>query len=429
MFALKAEIKLWKEEPVMTREEIRRAFRQAHQEEFAAVPERPTIHASPQFQQKIGRLLGTAPRHMSKTKRIAVLLLAAVVLLLGGCTVYQIVNASIQYNGTYDYINLESEHRYSVADAAVSEDAGHIPHYQFPSPEGFLLLCSNDAGQDYLYPVACVDQWYNPDTGDVLTLIQQRQYNGLELDCPVQLKSTQLGDITVYYGCGEQEAYAFWLYGQSAMKLNYWGAVSEEQLLSWIQQMDYTEKPAETSTDTAWEYYCCIPGNAMNSDRPPEEMEFRYYLNQEVYQQMEEEDTGRDARADYNFSTAPEGFTLTQAQNEYSPDEYSPDEKPASARTACAAYTYENAGGDRLVLSQTILMPLSGSGHWILPVSGSRLGEEVQVLDMDGIYIREEASSRLIWRYGGRQMEFTYSGEISKEDFIALAETVDYTEE
>ena len=53
MFALKAEIKLWKEEPVMTREEIRRAFRRAHQEEFAAVPERPTIHASPQFQQKI----------------------------------------------------------------------------------------------------------------------------------------------------------------------------------------------------------------------------------------------------------------------------------------------------------------------------------------------------------------------------------------
>lgn len=193
--------------------------------------------------------------------------------------------------------------------------------------------------------------------------------------------------------------------------------------------MDYTEKPAETSADTAREYYCCIPGNAMNNDRPPEEMEFRYYLNQEVYQQMEEEDTGRDARADYNFFAAPEGFTLTQAQNEYSPDEYSPDEKPASARTACAAYTYENAGGDRLVLSQTILMPLSGSGHWILPVSGSRLGEEVQVLDMDGIYIREEASSRLIWRYGGRQMEFTYSGEISKEDFIALAETVDYTEE
>lgn len=167
----------------------------------------------------------------------------------------------------------------------------------------------------------------------------------------------------------------------------------------------------------------------MNSDRPPEEMEFRYYLNQEVYQQMEEEDTGRDARADYNFSTAPEGFTLTQAQNEYSPDEYSPDEKPASARTACATYTYENAGGDRLVLSQTILMPLSGSGHWILPVSGSRLGEEVQVLGMDGIYIREEASSRLIWRYGGRQMELTYSGEISKEDLIALAETVDYSQE
>lgn len=108
----------------MTREEIRRAFRQAQQEEFSAVPERPAIHASPKFRQKMGRLLGTAPRHMSKTKRIAVLLLAAVVLLLGGCTVYQIVNASIQYNGTYDYINLEPEYRYSVANAVVSEDGG-----------------------------------------------------------------------------------------------------------------------------------------------------------------------------------------------------------------------------------------------------------------------------------------------------------------
>lgn len=409
----------------MTREEIRRAFRQAQQEEFSAVPERPAIHASPKFRQKMGRLLGTAPRHMSKTKRIAVLLLAAVVLLLGGCTVYQIVNASIQYNGTYDYINLESEHRYSVADATVSQDAGRIPHYQFPGPEGFLLLCSNDAGQNYLYPVACVDQWYNPHTGDVLTLTQQRQYTGLEFNPPMELKSTQLGDITVYYSCGEQEAYAFWLYGQSAMKLNYWGAVSEEQLLHWIQQMDYTDKPAETDLDAVSEYYCCIPGNAMNNDRPPEEMEFRYYLRQEAYRQMEEEDTGRDARADYNFSTPPEGFTLTQAQNEYSPDE-----KPVSPRTAGAAYTYENTDGDKLVLSQTILMPLSGSsGCWILPVSGSRLGEEVRVLDMKGIYIREEASSRLIWRYGGRQMELTYSGEISKEELIALAETVDYSQE
>lgn len=409
----------------MTREEIRRAFRQAQQEEFSAVPERPAIHASPKFRQKMGRLLGTAPRHMSKTKRIAVLLLATVVLLLGGCTVYQIVNASIQYNGTYDYINLESEHRYSVADAAVSQDAGRIPHYQFPGPEGFLLLCSNDAGQNYLYPVACVDQWYNPHTGDVLTLTQQRQYTGLEFNPPMELKSTQLGDITVYYGCGEQEAYAFWLYGQSAMKLNYWGAVSEEQLLHWIQQMDYTDKPAETDLDAVSEYYCCIPGNAMNNDRPPEEMEFRYYLRQEAYRQMEEEDTGRDARTDYNFSTLPEGFTLTQAQNEYSQDE-----KPVSPRTAGAAYTYENTDGDKLVLSQTILMPLSGSsGCWILPVSGSRLGEEVRVLDMKGIYIREEASSRLIWRYGGRQMELTYSGEISKEELIALAETLDYSQE
>ena len=89
----------------MTRDEIRRAFRQAQQEEFAAVPQQPSIDASPKFQRKMERLLHRAPRRqISKKQRIVGILLAAVLLVLGGCTVYQIAftnGAYIKYTGAY----------------------------------------------------------------------------------------------------------------------------------------------------------------------------------------------------------------------------------------------------------------------------------------------------------------------------------------
>ena len=408
---------------ILTREEIRQAFRQAQQEEFSAVPRQPAIHASPKFEQKMMQKLRLAPRPISNGKRAAILLLAAILLVLGGCTVYQAVSASIQYAGKNTYYHLDSEYRYLVTDAVVAEDPEHVPHYQFPDPEGFLHLCSNDVGQDYLYPVACVDQWYNPDTGDVLTLTQERQYTDLEFDPPMKLKSAQLNDVTVYYGCGREEAYAFWLYDQSAIKLAYWGTVSEAQLLSWIGQMDYTGKPAETNWDAASDYYCCIPSDIPNSYRRPEALEFRYYLRPEAYQSIADENTGRNNQLDYQFAAAPEGFTLVQTENEYSPETVY-----VTPRTHGGSYTYENLNGEKLVLSQTILMSRANSGYWIVPVSGSQLGEAVSVSDLDGIYIQQEDHSRLVWHYGGRMMEILYYGDVSKESLIAIAETVHYSQ-
>ena len=66
----------------MTREEIRQAFRQAQQEEFADVPQQPAIHASLTFQRKMERRIRSAPWRLSGRKKIAVALLAAVVLTL-----------------------------------------------------------------------------------------------------------------------------------------------------------------------------------------------------------------------------------------------------------------------------------------------------------------------------------------------------------
>lgn len=67
----------------MTREEIRRAFRQAPQEEFATLPWQPVIHASPKFRHKMEHQLGLAFHPISHPGRTAVLLLAALLLCLG----------------------------------------------------------------------------------------------------------------------------------------------------------------------------------------------------------------------------------------------------------------------------------------------------------------------------------------------------------
>ena len=50
-------------------------------------------------------------------------------------------------------------------------------------------------------------------------------------------------------------------------------------------------------------------------------------------------------------------------------------------------------------------------------------------MDMDRLYGKEEGYSRLVWRYGGRMMEILYYGDISQQEIIALAETVDYSQD
>ena len=52
--------------------------------------------------------------------------------------------------------------------------------------------------------------------------------------------------------------------------------------------------------------------------------------------------------------------------------------------------------------------------------------EEVQVSGMAGLYVQEEDYAKLVWRYGGRLMEITCDGQMSQEEMIALAQTVNF---
>lgn len=99
------------------------------------------------------------------------------------------------------------------------------------------------------------------------------------------------------------------------------------------------------------------------------------------------------------------------------------------ARADAGTYTYQNDSGVQLVLTQKILSPLPDCGYYIPATTSTKPMEEIRVLDMDGLYVQEEDYAHLVWLYGGRQMELTYYGDISKEDLIALAETVDYSHE
>ena len=418
----------------MTREELRRTFRQAQQEEFFMVPEQPTIHASPQFQRKMARMLGLAPRPVSKKKRIAIFFLVAVLLILGGCTIYQVVTtqaASIKYTGKYQYGDRAPEYHYLVEGYGGGGSSRNLPHYQIPDPEGFIRLCENVQSPTYLY--AQLDQWYNPQTGAVLNLTQELMYTGLRFEPPIQLESTILENqngeqIEVYSGCTQQRAYAFWLYGNSAMKVEYWGNVSQQQLLDWIGQMDYGSHAKAVDLNTVSDFYCYLdydPWEAEgtgNSDSP--EWVYRYALRDEVYDQMEESATGRDEEINYNFAAAPEGFTLIKAENE------EPVTPPKNGfHSNGATYTYQNQEGVTLVLSQLVMMPLPNNSGCFLPgFTCSQPMEEVKVLDMDGLYGKVEDYNYLVWRYGGRWMEILYYGDISQQEMIALAETVDYSQ-
>ena len=52
--------------------------------------------------------------------------------------------------------------------------------------------------------------------------------------------------------------------------------------------------------------------------------------------------------------------------------------------------------------------------------------KKIRVLDMAGLYVQEEDYAKLVWRYGGRLMEITRDGQMSQEEMIALAQTVDF---
>lgn len=412
----------------MTREEIRQAFRQAQQEEFAHVPQQPAIHASLTFQRKMERRIRSAPWRLSGRKKIAVALLAAVVLALGGCTVYQAVTngAVIKQFGPYDnlYTGL-TEYHYNILNGnEVSEEA---PRYQLAAPEGFISLWDNSLARKE--STFFLQQWYDPDTLDVLTLTQQSVHAGLGLMLYYPLEPVQQNGITVFYGSSEQQnrSCAFWLYGNVSFVLEYSGQVDREQMLDWVAQMDYTPADPQPNPAPSSEFYVqIVDRNDSNQDRTlyPIGKGFAYRLTPEIYDLMEEEETGRQENIDYNFASAPEGFTLIRSENEYS----SETEQPV-ARADAGTYTYQNDSGVQLVLTQKILSPLPDCGYYIPATTSTKPMEEIRVLDMDGLYVQEEDYAHLVWLYGGRQMELTYYGDISKEDLIALAETVDYSHE
>ena len=416
----------------MTRDEIRRAFRQAQQEQFAAVPQQPKIDVSPKFQRKMERLLQRAPRRrISKKQRIVGILLAAVLLVLGGCTVYQIAftnGAYIKYTGAYtNYDTNQLEYHYLIA--GYRGEQSYVPHYQFPDPQGFIHLY--DGSYEPSIQTSHYDQWYNADTSEVLNLTQELMYPALRLEVPIQLESTDLDGVTVYYGCGEEKAYAFWLYENSAIKLEYWGSVSEEQLLSWIQQMDYTSHSVEMDFDRDFDFCCYMNYDYSWDVYPPIPLELKYWyrLWDEVYDNIDQSATGRATsrgeEANYHFETLPEGFTLTADKAKISSDD-------ADSGGFCLGWSndYTNSTGDRIRLQQVILSYLpNGNGHYTFAIPSTHPMEEIKVLDMDGLYGKEEGYSRLVWRYGGRMMEILYYGDISQQEIIALAETVDYSQE
>ena len=413
----------------MTREELRRAFRQAQQEEFSAIPEQPMLFPSSGLEKRIARKLGLAPRRISRRMRAVVLLLVAVLLVIGSCTVYQAVTngAYIKFTGIYtDYQTDLPEYHYRVR--GYYEEASPVPHYQFPEPEGFIHLY--DGSLEPELSLEHFDQWYNPDTGDILNFTQQGSYLSLLLETPFELKSIEQNGVTIFYGSSGEKGYAFWLNGGSTFTIEYWGNVSEDQLLEWVGGMKYTPYSRELDLNTvSSDYYCYLDDyydpnqNYMVSIGK----RFYYHLWDEIYDLMEEEETGRYENIDYNFSDPPEGFTLIKTENN---TDVGPTGslKDGSSRFATngATYTYENAQGVQLVLDQCILDPIPECGSCWPGVSSIHPMEEVQVLGMSGLYVKEEEYSRLIWRYGGRLMWIYYYGDISKEDLIAMAETVDY---
>ena len=425
----------------MTREELRQAFRQAQPEEFAAVPEQPIFQASPKFEKKMARMLGLAPRRISKSKRIAVILLVAVLLILGGCAVYQTVFASsarIAYVGTYTYNRIQPEYRYLVGGYTGQRGSrGTLPHYAFPTPEGFVQLCSNvDSPMDH---DGLFDQWYNPDTMAVISLYQEQIYNGLVYDTTIELEPADVNGMIVYYGCEEDKACAFWVYQDSVLTLEYWGDTSRQNLLDWIGQMNYTNHPTELDLNAVSDFYCYLNYDYNWSVYPPIPLELKYWyrLWDQVYDVIDDSAIGRayynnedgsKSESNYNFETLPEGFTLTAESAQISSED-------ADSGGFCLGWSndYQNSAGDRIRLQQVVLSYLpnlpNGSWHYSFSIPSTNPMEEVKVLDMDGLYGREEDYSRLVWRYGGRMMEILYYGDISQEDLIALAETVDYSEE
>ena len=155
----------------------------------------------------------------------------------------------------------------------------------------------------------------------------------------------------------------------------------------------------------------------------PLENDFIITFGTKIYDLMEEEETGRQENIDYNFASPPEGFTLMKTEN----NEYIGKLESGHFASNGATYTYEDAEGVQLILDQGILCPLPDqNGSFWYGITSSQPMENVEVADMEGLYSQEDRYSQLYWRYGGRMMWIYYYGDISKEDLIALAETVDY---
>lgn len=409
----------------MTREEIRRAFRQGPQEEFSALPEQPEVEISSRLEKKIQRLFRKSHLPISKPKRVAAILLAAVLLVLGGCTMYQTFTngAYIKLYGPYqNYLTEQTEYHYLVGGYTGKNTS--VPHYSMPDPEGYIHLYDGSfekAKSDTHY-----DQWYHPDTMETLTLTQQQIRVGTLLNINFPLTSIQQNGITLYYGSHENTAYAIWLNGDTSFILKYRGEhYSQEQFLQWVNSIDYTP---DSQSQPPSDFYCYLDDSSDSEQEESGDLKFYYSVWDEVVDQIEDEDTGRQEDLDYNFASPPQGFTLIKTENntDIGPTGRMPNGSIHFA-TNGATYTYQNQDGATLILDQFILAPLPDGGFRFFPeISSVKPMEEIQVEGMDGLYVQEEDCARLLWRYGGRLMEITFHGQMSKEELIAMAQTVDY---
>ena len=328
---------------------------------------------------------------------------------------------------------------YQVSGGRAGEEIqSALPCYSFTPPEGYITVLdaaqsANALSTDHvdLYTTNYDSDfcWYVPvdknnfhsdysdwlyesfgpgqEPEDRLRFSQEYAVEGKRItfsrDAEPYCLRTSDGEIVYAADAGSTEIY--WIAGDSLLSLSTNQYLDQQEVLDWVSRVDTTPRTPEYSPLT-------LGRNEQMAQNPNTE-DFEGYV--EIYRAQGNSQLS-DPLSLYAFSNLPEGFQPVTNQNlDYT----------ATALECSKDTLYRNEDGDRLRVYQhagngeLFHFDFNNTYQWY-----DVLAEEVTVNGNPGYYCVDGIDSMLAFAGDGLVVELEYRGDITKEELIALAESM-----
>ena len=300
-----------------------------------------------------------------------------------------------------------------VVEGGLEQALVPLPRYSVSdqTPEGYLHAeQSAQVANRFSYEYR--DTYYAQDGSQVI-LRQQTAGQHIQVGFAGEIQHGSFAGMELHYAVGDTQSTAAWLCGDTLFILETQGqALSLEEMMAFANLVDYSA-PAQPEIRPL-EF---VEGDVLQFGNQLTLLPWRVGGNPQLPDQLEY----------YTFTQVPEGYSETAAVTNYVLPTYLLEETGIDFGSSSDwAVSYTNPQGNVLTLVNCIVGD-EGSIFQNLPGYDSTKPLEVQEVTVNGMEGRLYAGPsyyELVLLGDYLYVDLTYQGDISQEEFLALAELV-----